>query len=167
MHHGDGRHRLGPLGVLGVGLQVGVVEGGHGQRPLEARVTRRSRAVPDPEADQHQDADPEQQADEALAHRTDAAEPEAARVAGCWIDAVHVGGDVTRLGVGDVARAEAGHVGRPGADGLDDLGRGGQVQARGVGPAGQGVTGPGDGVAGGAVEGEQGVARLEVGAVEC
>ena len=36
--------------------------------------------------------------------------------------------------------------------------RGGQVQARGVGPVHQRVTGAGDGVAGRAVEGEQGVA---------
>ncbi len=70
--------------------------------------------------------------------------------------AADVRGDVGHLGVGQVAR-EARHVGRPGADRLGNLLRGhlAVLQRRGVGAEGQRVSGSLNGVAGGAVEGEQ------------
>ncbi len=144
---------------------MGVVEGGRRQRPVETRAFPVVlTAVSDPEADEHQDAHADQEADEALTDRADPAEADPAGVVRVLEHAGHVGGDVPGLGVGDVAGAEVGHVARARADGLDHLGRGGQVEARGVRAVRQRVTGARDGVAGGAVEGEQGVARFEVGA---
>ena len=88
-------------------------------------------------------------------------------LAGCWMLLGHVGHDVTDLGVGQVA-GEPGHVGRPDPHGLGHLlGRDLPVLQRGrVGAEGQGVAGAGDGVAGGAVQGEEVGADREVGPVE-
>ena len=44
--------------------------------------------VPDPEADQHEPADPEEQGHEALGHRADAAQTDAPGVVGCWMFSV-------------------------------------------------------------------------------
>jgi hypothetical protein len=70
-------------------------------------VTRRSRAVSDPEAHQHQDPHTDQKPDEALAHRTDPTEADTTGVGRVLDDTVDVGGDVKGLGIGDVALAEA------------------------------------------------------------
>ena len=122
------------LGVLGVGLQMGVVEGGRRQRAL--RGGRLVAHVRSPIQKQTSISTPTPMSRPTKPSPTGPIppRPKPPAVGRVLDDAVHVGGDVPGLGVGDVARAEVGHVARARADGLDDLGRGGQVEAGGVGP---------------------------------
>src|SRR5271155_3456593 len=83
----------------------------------------RSRALPDPEADEGEAADADQQRDEALRDRAHATERRPAGVRRVLDPAGYVRDDVGHLTVGQVAR-EARHVGRSGAHRLDDLLRG-------------------------------------------
>ena len=110
--HGDGRHRLGPLGVLGVGLQVGVVEGGRRQRPFEAGGLVAHVRSPIQKQTSISTPTPSSRPTKPSPTGPIPPRPNPPGLAGCWMTPVHVGGDVPGLGVGDVARAEVGHVAR-------------------------------------------------------
>ena len=76
------------LGVLGVGLEVGVVEGGRRERSLESRGLVAHVRSPIQKQTSISTPDAEEEADEALAHRPDAAEPDPAGVGRVLDDAV-------------------------------------------------------------------------------
>src|SRR5580704_13905418 len=86
-------------------------------------------ALPHPEAEQREDADPEGQADETFGDRSQTAEAEATGVVGVLDLGRHVLHDVVHLGVAEVA-GEARHVAGSGADRLGDLDRGDLPQRR-------------------------------------
>ena len=79
-------------GCLAYGWRCGSSRAAGGIAPSQVGGRRRSRAVPDPEADQHEDPDADEQPDEALAHRADAAEADAAAVDGVLDHLMDVGG---------------------------------------------------------------------------
>jgi hypothetical protein len=81
---------------------------------------RRSRAISNPESDEAKKPTPKQKSDEALGDRTESTQSEAAGVFGVLNLGRDVLDDVIDLLVTEVA-GESRHVGRAGANCLDDL----------------------------------------------